>query len=87
MSLTSGSDEQLPACDADGIEDGLTNFDLTLASPEFCQAIFRLTPMYYETYQDALLETKPFGDNLQIPPLIIKLFMPVLRTITTFWYQ
>ena len=64
VSLTSGSDEQLPACDADGIEDGLTNFDLTLASPGILSGLpsdYNL--MYYETYQDALLETNPLGDN------------------------
>jgi gliding motility-associated-like protein len=64
VSLTSGSDEQLQACDADGIEDGLTNFNLTLASPGILSGLpsdYNL--MYYETYQDALLETSPLGDN------------------------
>ena len=64
VSLTSGSDEILTACDNDGIEDGFTTFNLTDASPGILSGLpsdYNL--IYYETYQDALLEANPLIDN------------------------
>lgn len=64
VSLTSGSDEILTACDNDGIEDGFTTFNLTDASPGILSGLpsdYNL--IYYETYQDALLEANPLLDN------------------------
>ncbi len=49
-------------CDDDGNEDGFYNFDLTNANPTILSTLpSNLDVNYYETYNDALLETNAIG--------------------------
>jgi gliding motility-associated-like protein len=64
VSLTDVNDTVLPAvCDDDGIEDGLHIFNLVDANAEILNGITNidLDISYYETYEDALLESKELG--------------------------
>ena len=64
VSLTSGTDANLTACDDDGIEDGFINFDLDQASPLILNGLSSDYELeYYETYQDALLEQNPLSSS------------------------
>ncbi|GAA4242379.1 T9SS type B sorting domain-containing protein [Winogradskyella damuponensis] len=62
VSTTSSNNASIALCDTDGTEDGFMTFDLT----ETNDIILANTPsgldvIYYETYEDALVETNPIG--------------------------
>lgn len=60
VSTTASNNARLELCDTDGTEDGLMAFDLTAANATvLAGAPADLELIYYETYQDALLETNP----------------------------
>ena len=64
VSTTASNNASLELCDTDGTEDGLMTFNLT----ESNDAVLAGTPagldlVYYETYDDALLETNALGDT------------------------
>jgi gliding motility-associated-like protein len=64
VSSTSIHNAGLFACDDDGTEDGLRAFDLTQAEADILNGF--PTPLdisYYETYEDALLETNAITSN------------------------
>ncbi|WOD43927.1 T9SS type B sorting domain-containing protein [Hwangdonia lutea] len=62
VSVTDSGDTQLIACDNDGIEDGFFNFNLSDADSAIVSGLpTGLTIAYYETYDDALLETNNLG--------------------------
>ncbi|WP_246277522.1 T9SS type B sorting domain-containing protein [Winogradskyella ursingii] len=62
VSTTTSNDTSLSECDDDGIEDGLTEFDLSMAnSIVLAGSPAGLDIEYFETYEDALLETDPIG--------------------------
>lgn len=64
VSTTSIQNASLVACDDDGIEDGLYTFDLSNATPDILNGIpSNLVLSYYETYQEALLETNALSIN------------------------
>ncbi|WP_111309539.1 T9SS type B sorting domain-containing protein [Confluentibacter sediminis] len=66
VSITDVNDLALPAvCDDDGIEDGLHIFNLKDAEVDMLKNIptIGLTISYYETYEDALLETNKLNTN------------------------
>ena len=57
VSVTRSNDSELIACDDDGIEDGLVEFNLTQANPDIISGLpSGLNIAYYETYENALLE-------------------------------
>ena len=54
----------LKHCDSDGTEDGVFNFTLSDVNNEILDGLPAThTLSYYETYEDALLETNPLGIN------------------------
>ena len=62
VSTTSSNNTSLQLCDTDGSEDGFMAFNLNDAS----SAVLAFSPpgldlQYYETYNDALIETNPLG--------------------------
>ncbi|WP_108803593.1 T9SS type B sorting domain-containing protein [Aquimarina sp. Aq107] len=59
VSVTTANNAYLTACDDDGIEDGFTEFDLTLANPQVLFGINNpnLSVVYYQNIDDALSET------------------------------
>jgi len=64
VSTTSSNNASLQACDDDGTEDGFTVFDLSEANfSVLAGAPAGLDLQYFETYEDALLETDPLGTN------------------------
>ncbi|MEZ4802370.1 MAG: T9SS type B sorting domain-containing protein [Gelidibacter sp.] len=64
VSTTSAYDATIEQCDDDGTEDGFYNFDLTDANPTILFALpANLDVSYYETYNDALLETNSLGNT------------------------
>lgn len=63
VSSTSANNAELELCDTDGIEDGFTNFDLSLANDLVLEGLpSGLTTEYFPTYEDALLETNALPD-------------------------
>ena len=64
VSLTSGTDTNLTACDDDGIEDGFFNFDLHQAIPYILTGLTTDYDLEYsETYEEALLEQNPLSSS------------------------
>ncbi|WP_418603332.1 T9SS type B sorting domain-containing protein [Hwangdonia sp.] len=64
VSVTDSGDTQLIACDDDGAEDGFFNFNLSDADSAIVSGLpTGLTIAYYETYDDALLETNNLGTS------------------------
>ena len=64
VSTTSSNNTSLQACDDDGTEDGFTSFNLLDANSNvLVGAPADLDIEYYETYEDALVETNPLGAN------------------------
>ncbi|MCP4978719.1 MAG: T9SS type B sorting domain-containing protein, partial [Maribacter sp.] len=64
VSSTNANDAVLEACDDDGTEDGLYAFNLLDAEPDILNGLpAGLDVSYYETYDDALLETNPLNTN------------------------
>ena len=64
VNVTTGTDTTLESCDSDGTEDGLFNFTLTDADAAVLAGLpVTYTLSYYETYQEALLETNPLTAN------------------------
>ena len=62
VSLTSSENTTLEICDIDGTEDGLMTFNLNNANAAvLASAPMGLDLQYYETYNDALLETNPLN--------------------------
>lgn len=62
VSTTSTNDTRLERCDDDGAEDGFTSFNLSEANPSILAGITNsLDIAYYETYEDALVESNPLG--------------------------
>ncbi|WP_179376249.1 T9SS type B sorting domain-containing protein [Winogradskyella wichelsiae] len=62
VSTTSSNNAALAVCDTDGTEDGFTEFNLTDANNDILiGAPAGLDLYYYETYEDALLETNPLS--------------------------
>ena len=58
VSATSANDAILETCDDDGTEDGFHSFNLLDAEPDILDGLpANLDVTYYETYEDALLET------------------------------
>ena len=58
VSLTGANDATLNKCDDDGLEDGIQNFNLNDAENDVVNGLpAGLNIAYYETYNDALLET------------------------------
>ena len=64
VSATAANDTILITCDTDGVEDGLTDFDLSLAESDILLGLpAGLTLSYFETLESALLETNPIPNN------------------------
>lgn len=64
VSLTSSNNASLEACDDDGVEDGFYNFDLSTTNATVLNTLpANLDVVYYETYQNALLEVNPLGNT------------------------
>jgi len=62
VSTTSSNNTSLELCDTDGTEDGFMNFNLTEANNTvLAGAPTGLDLIYYETYENALLETNSIG--------------------------
>lgn len=60
VSVTSANDSYLGVCDTDGVEDGFTVFDLSLANADVLDGLpAGLDLVYYENIDDALLEQNP----------------------------
>ncbi|WP_179008441.1 T9SS type B sorting domain-containing protein [Winogradskyella forsetii] len=64
VSTTASNNTSLELCDTDGTEDGFMAFNLSEAN----ETVLAFSPTgldlaYYETYEDALLETNPLGAN------------------------
>jgi gliding motility-associated-like protein len=60
VSTTASNNALLERCDDDGEEDGLASFDLSLADADILVGLpSDLILSYYETFNDALLETNP----------------------------
>ncbi|WP_179020419.1 T9SS type B sorting domain-containing protein [Winogradskyella forsetii] len=62
VSTTASNNASLELCDTDGTEDGFMAFNLAEAN----ETVLAFSPtgldlVYYETYEDALLETNPLG--------------------------
>ncbi len=63
-STTASNNASMQACDDDGTEDGFTEFNLVDANTiVLAGSPAGLNLMYYETYEDALLETNPLGNT------------------------
>ncbi|MFD1614336.1 T9SS type B sorting domain-containing protein [Gelatiniphilus marinus] len=64
VSVTDSGDTQLIVCDDDGTEDGFYNFNLSNADSAIVSGLpAGLTIAYYQTYDDALLETNNLGTS------------------------
>ena len=64
VSVTDSGDTELIACDDDDNEDGFFNFNLSDANNNIVNGLpIGLTISYYETYDDALLETNTLGTS------------------------
>jgi len=64
VSTTSSNNASIQACDDDGTEDGFTEFNLDDANPiVLAGSTAGLSLIYYETYEDALLETNPLENT------------------------
>ena len=64
VSTTSANDAQLNQCDDDGTEDGYYTFTLSDANTDVLSMLpTNLELFYYETYEDALLETNPLPNT------------------------
>ena len=64
VSLTETNDASLTACDDDGQEDGFTSFQLSDADGiVLAGAPVGLEVVYYQTYNDALVENNPLGST------------------------
>lgn len=64
VSLTSSNNASLEACDDDGVEDGFYSFDLSVANTTVLNGLpANLDLVYYETYENALLEINPLASN------------------------
>ncbi|WP_026755773.1 T9SS type B sorting domain-containing protein [Sediminibacter sp. Hel_I_10] len=64
ISTTASSDTSLEACDDDGIEDGIYNFDLEDARASILLGLSPdLEVSYYQTYDEALSENNPIANN------------------------
>ncbi|MEM9679158.1 MAG: T9SS type B sorting domain-containing protein [Bacteroidota bacterium] len=64
VSATASNDANLSICDDDGTADGLHSFDLTDANAMVLDGLpDGLTLVYYETLNDALLETNPLTNT------------------------
>jgi gliding motility-associated-like protein len=62
VSTTSTNNASLETCDDDGNEDGFASFSLTDATATVLAGVpGNLDVIYYETYEDALLENNPLG--------------------------
>jgi len=62
VSTTSSNNASIELCDTDGTEDGFMSFNLTEANDTvLAGAPAGLDLIYYETYEDALIETNPLG--------------------------
>ena len=64
VSLTSGTDAVLASCDDDGVEDGFYMFTLSDATSTILSGLpsdYNL--VYYETYDDALVEQNPLSNT------------------------
>jgi gliding motility-associated-like protein len=62
VSVTDSNNAQLMACDDDGIEDGLYNFNLRNADSDIVNGLpAGLIISYYETYENALIEKDKLG--------------------------
>ncbi|QXP78051.1 MULTISPECIES: T9SS type B sorting domain-containing protein [Winogradskyella] len=62
VSTTSSNNTSLEICDTNGIEDGFMQFNLSNADANILAGLSTgLDLNYYETYEDALLETNPLG--------------------------
>ena len=62
VSLTNSKDAVLEVCDDDGTEDGLHVFDLSNANSQVLAGTLPgIDLAYYETYNDALLESNPLS--------------------------
>lgn len=64
VSLTSGQDTSLTLCDNDGTEDGFVSFTLSDATATILTGLpVDYNLVYYETYQDALVEQNPLPNT------------------------
>ncbi len=64
VSTTASNNASISVCDDDGTEDGLATFDLSNTNAiVLAGAPAGLDLQYYETYNDALLESNPLGSN------------------------
>ena len=64
VSSTSANDAELTACDNDGTEDGFYTFNLSNADTTVLNNLpSDVTLLYYETYEDALLENNPLNNS------------------------
>jgi gliding motility-associated-like protein len=64
VSTTASNNASLQLCDTDGNEDGFMNFNLNDSDAiVLAGAPVGLTLQYYETYQDALIESNPLNAN------------------------
>ena len=62
VSTTSSNNASIELCDTDGTEDGFMTFNLTDVNDiVLAGAPVGLDLVYYETYEDALIETNPLG--------------------------
>ncbi len=62
VSTTASNNAALSSCDDDGIEDGLYSFNLSDADPTVLAGLPNgLDLVYYETLNDALVESNPLG--------------------------
>ncbi|MFP4846544.1 T9SS type B sorting domain-containing protein [Winogradskyella sp. PE311] len=64
VSTSAANDASISLCDDDGIEDGFTTFNLMDTNNiVLAGAPAGLTLQYYETYNDALIESNPLGNT------------------------
>ena len=64
VSLTSSNNASLEACDNDGVEDGFYTFNLSEVDATVLNTLpANLDVVYYETYENALLEVNPLTSN------------------------
>ena len=64
VSTTSANNAYIGICDTDGIEDGFALFDLSQADDQVLNDLPNgLNLAYYETFNNALLETNPLPNN------------------------
>lgn len=64
VSLTESNNTTLETCDDDGTEDGFHTFNLSDANSDVLFGLpANLDLIYYETYEDALVESNPLGNT------------------------